>query len=189
MQTAQSSNVIEFLCWLDSCGPRRRTPAHALHCTAVGFSTIDSCSTMTGDSALRYARESFRVNYVFKLSVFYERNLGIVSDRSDSLRTGNPGRSALVTSYMAFSREEQKKASVTVKQASAFLSNHLRAFVVPLRARLCCTEDPYKRALLARGIALFTVAFRTTKIEDELSRTQIQRIPCLPNKCDLLFNF
>ena len=70
------------------------------------------------------------------------------------------------------------KAGVTVKQASALLSSHRQALVVPMRARLCCTEDPYTRALLARDMALFTVAFCTTKRGGGLSRTLI-----------LLFNF
>ena len=154
-----------------------------------GTSTLDTCSTKGGDCALRYAHESLRTNYVSKLSMFYERDLGIVSDWSDNLRTGNPARSALVTSYITFSREEQKRAGVTVKQAPALLSSHLRALVIPMRARLCCTQDPYTRALLARDIALFTIAFRTTKRGDELSRTLIQRILRLPNECGLLFNF
>ena len=188
VETAQPSDIVELLCWLDSCGPRRRTPVHALHFTAVGTSTLDSCS-MAGDCALRYAHDSLRANYVSKLSVFYERDLGIASDWSDILRPGNPARSALVTSHIAFSREEQKKVGVTAKQAPALLSNHLRALVVPMRARLCCTEDPYTRALPARDIALFTVAFRTTKRGDKLSRTIIQRILRLSNECGLLFNF
>ena len=124
-------------------------------------------------------------NYVSKLSVFYERDLRIVSDWSNNLRTENSARSALVTSYMVFPQEKHKKAGVTVKQVPTFLSSHLRALVVPMRARLCCTEDPYTRALLARDIALFTVAFRTTKIGDELSRTLIQSILRLPNECGL----
>ena len=136
VQTAQPSDIFEILCWLDFCGPRRRTPVHALHCTAVGTSTLGSCSTMAGDCALRYAHEFLRANYVSKLSVFYERDLGIVSDLRDNVGTGNPERSALVTSYMAFSREEQNKAGVTVKKAPALLSSHLRALVVPMRARL-----------------------------------------------------
>ena len=30
VQTAQPSDIVEFLCWLDACGPRRRTPVHAV---------------------------------------------------------------------------------------------------------------------------------------------------------------
>ena len=116
--------------------------------------------------------------------------MGIILDWSDKLRTGTPARGASVTSYMVISREEHKTAGVTVKQAPALLSSHLRALVVPMRARLCCTEDPsYTRALLARDIAPLTVAFRTKRKGDELSRTLIQRILRLPNKCGLLFNF
>ena len=189
VQTAQPSDIVEFLCWLDACEPRRRTPVHAVHYSAVGTSTLDSCSTKAGDCALRYAPESLRTNNVSKNSVFYERDIGVVSDWSDNLRTGNPARSTLVTSYMAFSREEQKRAGVTVKQAPTLLSSHLRALAIPMRVRLCCTEDPYTRALLARDIALFTTAFRTTKRGDELSRTLIHRIQRLPNEGGLLFNF
>ena len=47
----------------------------------------------------------------------------------------------------------------------------------------------YTRALLARDIAPLTVAFRTKRKGDELSRMLIQRILRLPNKCGLLFNF
>ena len=140
-----------------------------------------------GDCALRFAYHSLRSNYVSKLSIFYKRDLGIVSDWSDNLRTGSFAHSALVTRYMDFSLEGQNKAGITVKQAHTLLSSHLRALVVPMRARLCCTEDPYTLALLARDVALFSVAFCTTKRGDELSRTLIQRILHLPNKYGLLF--
>ena len=93
----------------------------------------------------------------------------------------NPIRSDLVTQYMTFTREEQKKAGVAVKQAPAVLPSHLHTIVSPLRARLQCTSDPYTRVVLARDLALFTVAFETTKRGDELSRTLIQRILRLPN--------
>ena len=145
MQTAQPSDIVGFLCWLGSCGTRRWTPVHALHSTAVGTSTLDSCSTKAGDCALHYAHDPMRINYVSKLSVSYERGMGIILDWSDNLRTGTPARGASVTSYMAIYREKHKTAGVTVKQAPALLSSHLRALIVPMRARLCCTEDPYTR--------------------------------------------
>ena len=59
----------------------------------------------------------------------------------------------------------------------------------PLRARLQCTSDLYTRVVLARDLALFTVAFETTKRGDELSRTLIQRILRIPNLSGFLFNF
>ena len=55
--------------------------------------------------------------------------------------------------------------------------------------RIRCTHDPYDRIVFARYIALFTVAFSTTKQGDGLSRTLIQRILRLPNECDFLFTF
>ena len=32
VEDAQPKDVVEFLCWLDSCGARRRTAVHARHC-------------------------------------------------------------------------------------------------------------------------------------------------------------
>ena len=100
-----------------------------------------------------------------------------------------PDRSDLVTQYMTFTREEQKKAGVVVKQAPAVLPNHLHIIVSPLRVRLQCTSDPYIRVVLARGLALFTVAFETPKRGNELSRTLIQRILRLPDLSGFFFNF
>ena len=50
-----------------------------------------------------------RTNYVSKLDMAYERDLGVTHDWNDMLRTGIPVRSDLVTPYMAFVREEQKR--------------------------------------------------------------------------------
>ena len=66
---------------------------------------------------------------------------------------------------MAFIREEQKKAGVKVSQAPAMLHDHLAAIIAHMTLRLRCTQDPYDRAVLARDIALVTVAFSTLKGE------------------------
>ena len=163
---------------------------HAMHCTQVGTADLSGCSTQPGECAKRYVHGSLRTNYVSKLAVAYERDLGITTDWSDALWIGNPIRSDLVTQYMTFTREEQKKAGVAVKQAPAVLPSHLlHTIVSPLRARLQCTSDPYTRVVLARDLALFTVAFETTKRGDELSRTLIQRILRLPNLSGFPYNF
>ena len=119
----------------------------------------------------------------------YERDFGITTDWSDALRIGNPIRSDLVPQYMTFTREEQKKAGVAVKQAPAVLPSHSHNIVSPLRARLQCTSDPYTRVVLAGNLALFTMAFATTKRGDELSSTLIQHIIRPPNLSGFLFNF
>ena len=90
---------------------------------------------------------------------------------------------------MTFTREEYKKVGVAVKQAPAVLPSHLHTIASPLRARLNCSSDPYTRVVLARDLALFTGAFKTTKRGDELSRTLIQRILRLSNLRRFLFNF
>ena len=69
------------------------------------------------------------------------------------------------------------------------LSSHLHTIVSALRARLHCTFDSYTRVVLARDLALFTVAFETTKRGGELSRTLIQRILRPPNLSEFLLYF
>ena len=90
---------------------------------------------------------------------------------------------------MAFVGEEQKKAEVEASQAPALLHSHLAAIIAHMTLRIQCAQDPYDRIVLSRDMALFTVAFSTTKRGDGLSRTLIQRILRLLNKCGFLFNF
>ena len=104
------------------------------------------------------------------------------------MRVGNPARSDLVTQYMALTRSEQKRAGVLVKQAPAVLRSYLESIVKPMPQELRATMDPVQ-LLLARNIALFTIAFSTTKRGDELTRTLIQRVLRLPNRSGFMFNF
>ena len=171
---------------MDCCSNGRRTVVHAMHCTQVGTAELFGCSTRSGECAKRYAHDPLRTNYLSKLAVAYERDLGITIDWGDALRIGNPIRRDLVTHYMTLTRE-QKKVGVVVKQASSVvLPSHLRITVSLLRARLQCTSDPYTRVVVTRDLALFTMAFERG---DELSRTLIQRTLRLPNLSGFLFNF
>ena len=163
MVMAQPNDVVTFLCWLDSYSEKRRTAVHARDCEAVGTSELSNCSTTEEGCTLRYAHDSLRTNYVSNLAMAYERDLGVTHDRNSALRTGNPVRSDLVTQYMAFIREEQKKAGVEVSQAPTMLHSHLTAIIAHMTLRIRYTQDPYDRTILARGIALFTVAFSTLK--------------------------
>ena len=104
MATAQSTDIVQFLCWLDLCSNRRRTVVHAMHCTQVGTVELSGCSTQPGECAKRHAHDSLKTNYVSKLAVAYERDLGITTDWSDILRIGNPIRSDMITQYMMFPR-------------------------------------------------------------------------------------
>ena len=190
MGMAQSNDVVTFLCWLDSCSEKRRTAVYARDCKAVGTSELSNCPTTEEGCTLRYAHDSLRTNYVSKLAMAYERDLGVTHDWNSALRTCNPVRSDLVTQYMAFIREKKKKAGVEVSQAPAMLHSHLAAIIAYIMTlRLRCTQDPSDRAVLARDIALFTVAFNILLRGDGLSRTLLQRILRLPNECGFLFNF
>ena len=69
MATAQPRDIIQFLCWLDSCSNRRRTVVHTSHCTQVVTAELSGCSTQPGECAKRYAHDSLRTSYVSKLAV------------------------------------------------------------------------------------------------------------------------
>ena len=189
MVMAQPNDVVTFLCWLDSCSEKRRTVVHARDREAVGTSELSNRSTTEEGCTLRYAHDSLRTKYVSKLTMAYERDLGVTHDWNSALRMGNPARSDLVTQYMAFIREEQEKAGVEVSQAHALLHSHLTVIIAYMTLRIRCTQDPYDRIVLARDIALFTVAFSSLERGDGLSRTLIQRILRLRNECGPLFNF
>ena len=80
---------------------------------------------------------------------------------------------------MTFIRE-QKNAGVLVKQVPALLDNHLKD-ITPMRTHTHYTSNTTERVILARGMVLYVVVFRTTNLGDELSQTLIQHIFNLPN--------
>lgn len=188
MAEAHPQDVVQYLCWLDTSGAKRRTIVHALHCEAVGTNDLSACSTEKGECNRRYAYESMRTNHVSKLAVVFEKELGVMSDWNPSLKMGNPVRSDLVGQYMAFKTEQQKRAGVLVKQAPALLSSHLVQIVAHMQLKLKSASSPYERVVLARDIAFFTVAFSMTKRGAELTNTLVQRVLRLPNHSGLMFN-
>ena len=108
MATAKPSGVVAFLFRRDSCSEKIHTVVHARDCGAVGTLELSNCSTAEGGCTLRYAHASVRTNYVFKLAMAYERNLGAIHNWNGTPRTGNSVRSDLITQYMTFVREEHK---------------------------------------------------------------------------------
>ena len=189
IENAQPKDVVEFLCWLDSCGSRRRTIVHAKHCEAVGTKDLTACSTDKGECSLRYAFDSLRTNHVSKLSMVFEKEMGVVTPWSKTMRVGNPVKSELVAQYMAFTTSEQKQAGVLVKQAPVILRSHLEKIIFPMQIRLQYASSDVERVTLARDIAFFSVAFSTTKRGVELTNILIQRILRLPNRSGLMCNF
>ena len=189
LEEAQPRDIVEYLCFLDTCGKHRRTVVHDRSCTAVGTSSLKECSTAPGVCDKRFAHESLRTNHVSKLAVVFEKEAGCTHDWNGQSRTGNPVRSELVTQYMRFTTKQQKRAGVLVKQAPAMLRSHLHRIFGPMRAKRDGTASATERLIVARDVAFFAVAFSTTKRGDELVNTLVQRILRLPNKSGLLFNF
>lgn len=102
IEEACPEDVVQYLCWLDTCGTRRRTVVHARHCEAIGTPDLGRCSTTEGECNRRYAHESMQTNHVSKLATVFEKELGVTVDWNQVLKTGNPVRSDVVTQYMAF---------------------------------------------------------------------------------------
>ena len=85
--------------------------------------------------------------------------------------------------YMAFTRSEQRRGGGLEKQAPALPSGHPESIVRPMQQELRATMDPVKKVLRARNIALFTVAFSTTKRGDELARICTARAEATKQRC------
>ena len=79
MAMAQLSDVVAFLCWLDSCPEKRRTEIHARDCEAVGTSELSNYFTTEVGCTLRYAHDSLRTNRVSKLAMAYELDLSVTN--------------------------------------------------------------------------------------------------------------
>ena len=127
----QTGGVVAPLCWLDSCSEERRTVAHIRDCEAVSTFELLNCPTAEGGCTLRYAHDSLRTNYISKLTMAYQRDLGVTHDRNGTHRTGNSIRSDVDTQYMTFVREEHGKAGAKVPQAPARLCSHFAAITAP----------------------------------------------------------
>ena len=154
--------------------------AHTRDCEAVSTFELLNCPTAEGGCTLRYAHDSLRTNYISKLTVAYQRDLGVTHDRNSTHRTGNSIRSDVDTQYMTFVREEHGKAGAKVPQALARLRSHFAAIAAPQHFA-CSAYRTLTIRQLARDIALLTVPSSTTNRGEGLSRTLIQRILRPPN--------
>lgn len=95
--------------------------------------------------------------------MFHERELGMLAVWNDTLQTGKPIPIDLVSEYITFAPEDQKKAGIAGKQAPGLLNRHLKGIIAPMRTRMHCTSSTLVSVVLDRDIALFSVAFRMTK--------------------------
>ena len=95
----------------------------------------------------------------------FEKEMGVVTPWSKTMRVGNPVKSELVAQYMAFTTSEQKQAGVLVKQAPVILRSHLEKIIFPMQIKLQYASTDVERVTLARDIAFFSVAFSTTNQE------------------------
>lgn len=64
MASAQPTDGLHLLSWLDSCGERRRTVAHGVDCEAGGTDTFTDACKVRGLCDKWFAHESLRPNYV-----------------------------------------------------------------------------------------------------------------------------
>ena len=156
---------------------------HALHCHAVGSSSLKSCSTSRG------VWTRFGLITCPNSPWCTRQTLASWVAGATHCTSATLCRAPLLRNISISLEKSKKKARVAVRQAPALLHSHLQAIIGPMRQRLRISPDPFERAVLARNVALLTAAFNTTKRGDELTHTLIQRILRLPSDSGLLFKF
>ena len=77
-----------------------------MNCETLETTDSLNCSITPGKCNRRYAHDSIRTNFLSKLAMAYERDLGVSSDWSGAMRVANPVRSELLHQHMSLTREK-----------------------------------------------------------------------------------
>ena len=76
---------------------------------------------------------------------------------------GTPAKSLRVSRYMEFVKKEQGVAGITSKQAKVILRHKVKTWIEMLRILRDKTKNVVKKMLISHGIAIFSLAFCTSK--------------------------
>ena len=184
---ATDEDVVNWLCFLDTHG-NGTTVVHQHGCQEFGTKHWGSCSRTLGCTT-RYAAASMEKGFVSKLRVAYADIWGRTSYWSKLDRAGNPVASALVTHYVAFTHEEQKKSGIVPRQAPAMLRPELTKLLSSMRTHLAAESQAHRRIALARDIAIFAIAFHTGRRGDDLQHALGSSVLQLPQNQGFIINF
>ena len=128
---------------------------HSVSCPGVGLD--------------RYAAASLNKGHASKLKCAMMEQLGKLDDWDCVDKRGNPVASPLVRGYLSFAQGEQRRVGVGVKEAPPLVAVQLRELVCYMRRCAQTLPTAAERIAMIRDVAIFCVAFHTTKRGFELS--------------------
>ena len=78
---------------------------------------------------------------------------------------------------------------ITPKQAKVILRNKVKQLIELLKILRDKTKNAIKKMLISRDIAIFSLAFCTSKRGDDISKLVAKNVMRIPNKGGMVFNF
>ena len=85
---------------------------------------------------------------------------------------------------MEFVKKEQGVAGITPKQAKVILRNKVKTLIEMLRILRDKTKNAVKKMLISRDIAIFSLAFCTSKRGDDIPKIVAKNVMRIPNQGD-----
>jgi hypothetical protein len=137
----------------------------------------------TGECKVRHAAQSLRTGIVQMLVNGYQ-SLGVKDVWDPENRTGNPATAKEIKQYIQFSMKEQLQAGITPKQAAVILRQEFETLIQRMRASLFSIEErenSLEELVIRRDMAIFAVAFSSTKRGESLCNLLIAKILQLPD--------
>jgi hypothetical protein len=90
---------------------------------------------------------------------------------------------------LEFDKKEQGLAGITPKQAKVILRGKVKQLIELLQILRNKTKNAVRKMLISRDIAIFSLAFCTSKRGDDISKIVAKNVMRIPNKGGLVFNF
>ena len=178
-------DVVRFLIFKEMEG-KGRTIVHKQMCKNLGSLCLTGCEKEK--CGLRHAYDSLRSGYVEKLKSIFEE-AGFSGKWNPQRSEGNPTKSVKVQQYMEFVKKEQGLAGVTPKQAKVILRSKVKQLIEMLKILRDKTKNRIRKMLISRDIAIFSLAFCTSKRGDDIVKIVAKNVMRMPNQQGLVFNF
>ena len=177
--------VVDFLIFKEMEG-KGRTVVHRETCPRLGTTDLKGCKIQ--ECGTRHAYDSLRSGYFEKIKSLFEEG-GMGGRWNPQRHEGNPAKSLEVENYLSFVKKEQGLAGITPKQAKVILRGKVRQLIQMLKLLRDSQINAMNKMLTSRDIAIFSLAFCTSKRGDDLVKIVANNVMRIPNKGGLVFNF
>ena len=182
---AVPEDVVKFLIFKEIEG-KGRTIVHKQTCNQLGTTNLTGCKRE--ECGFRHAYDSLRSGYFEKLKAVFEEE-GLGGKWNPQRGEGNPVKSVKVQQYMEFVKKEQGLAGVTPKQAKVILRDKVKQLIDLLKILRDKSKNVVRKMLISRDIAIFSLAFCTSKRGDDITKLVAKNVMRMPNAGGLVFNF